>query len=141
MVSIKNNFIFTRFSTYIDRIRVCEWLRKLKELKNDKYEDARMKNEYIQYMRMNLAGEYKILKKPFSLPPPENLVPFAECIANLTCNAIPDLPRCGRIQPILCHKSDDNRAWMCVKRTPDNGILCYMAVAPDPLKIVNRNAP
>lgn len=95
-----------------------------------------MKNEYMQFLRVNLAGEYSILMKPFSLPPPtENLIPFAECIANKTCDAIPDLPRCGKIQPILCHKSDDNRAFMCVKRTPDNGILCYMAVTPDSLKI------
>lgn len=37
----------------------------------------------------------------------------------------------GILQPILCHKSGDDRAFMCVKRTSDNGILCYMAVAPD----------
>lgn len=119
----------------IDRMRVCEWLRKLKELRNDKYEEARMKNEYMQYLKMSLTGEYVVLTKPFSMVPPNQLVPFAECIANKTCDVIPNLPRCGKLQPILCHKSDDNRAYMCIKRTPDNGILCYMAVAPESMSL------
>lgn len=125
-----NVFLFS-----IDRVRVCEWMRKLRDLRSDKYEEAKMKNEFMQFLRVNLAGEYHVLMKPFSLPPPANLIPFGECIANKTCDAIPDLPRCGKMQPILCHKSDDNRAFLCVKRTPENGILCYMAVAPDSLKI------
>lgn len=29
------------------------------------------------------------------------------------------------------HKSADNRAFMCVKRTADQGLICYMAVATD----------
>ena len=94
-----------------------------------------MKNEYMQYLRMSLAGEYHVLTKPFSSPPPKKLISFGECIANKTCDFIPNIPRCGRIQPILCHKSDDNRAYMCIKRTSDNGVLCYMAVAPDSLPI------
>lgn len=94
-----------------------------------------MKNEYMQYLRVTLSGDYFILKKPFSSPPPKKLVSFAECVANKTCDLIPNIPRCGKIQPILCHKSEDNRAYMCVKRTPDNGILCYMAVAPDSMSI------
>lgn len=128
-----NAFVLFLFS--IDRVRVCEWMRKLRDLRSDKYEEAKMKNEFMQFLRVNLAGDYHVLTKPFSLPPPANLIPFAECICNKTCDSIPDLPRCGKLQPILCHKSDDNRAFMCVKRTPDNGILCYMAVAPDSLKI------
>ncbi|KAG5675768.1 hypothetical protein PVAND_005644 [Polypedilum vanderplanki] len=118
-----------------DRIRVCEWLRKLKELRNDKYEEVKMKNEYMQYLKMSLTGEYKILTKPFSSAPPKQLVPFAECIANKTCDAIPELPRSGPIQPILCHKSEDNRAFITIKRTPDNGVICYMAVAPEPISL------
>lgn len=34
---------------------------------------------------------------------------------------------------MICHKSDDDRAFLTVKRTPDGGIFCYMAVAPDAL--------
>jgi hypothetical protein len=115
-------------------MRVCEWMRKLQELRNDKYDEARIKNEYMQYLKMSLAGEYVILTKPFSTTPPkQNLAPLAECIANKTCDAIPDMPRCGSIQPILLHKSDCNRAFMCVRKTPDNGVMCYLAVTPDPI--------
>lgn len=70
-------------------------MRKLRGLRSDKYEEAKMKNEYMQFLRVSLAGEYHVLMKPFSLPPPENLIPLAECIANKTADAIPDLPRCG----------------------------------------------
>lgn len=37
----------------------------------------------------------------------------------------------GRLQPVLMHKSADNRAFMCIERTADQGLLCYMAVAAD----------
>lgn len=81
---------------FIDRVRVCEWIRKLRGLRSDKYEEAKMKNEYMQFLRVSLAGEYHVLMKPFSLPPPSvNIIPLAECIANKTADAIPDLPRCG----------------------------------------------
>jgi hypothetical protein len=92
----------------------------------------------MQYLRVSLSGGYAVLTKPFSCPPPDKLVPFAECIANKTCDAIPEIPRCGAMQPILCHKSEDNRAFMCVKRTPDNGLLCYMAVAPNALASIEK---
>jgi hypothetical protein len=123
-----------KYYKYIDRVQVCEWMRKLKALQNSSFAEAKMKNEYMQYLRMSLTGQYCVLTKPFSTPPPEKLIPFGEYIANKTCDAIPEMPRCGKIQPILCHKSDDNRAFMCIERTPENGILCYMAVAPDSIK-------
>lgn len=125
---------------FIDRIQVCEWLRGLNRLSNNNHLEVTTKNEYIQFLKASLSSDYKVLKKPFSLPPPKIFVPLAQCLANQTCDAIPDLPRCGMIKPWLCHKSDDNRAWMCVSKTPDNGVLCYMAVAPDPLKNISRNA-
>lgn len=84
---------------------------------------------------MSLGGDYSVLTKPFTFVPPAEMIPFGECIANKTCDAIPDFPRCGIMQPILCHKSDDNRAFMCVKRTPDNDILCYLAVSPDSMAL------
>lgn len=136
---------------------MCQWLKKLSELRNDKLSEVTMRHEYLQYLRMTLQGDYQLLTKPFNTPPPDDeLVPFAECIANKTADAIPDVPRAGecdidlplqssfilfqkyqtsiiqgKLQPVLCHKSEDDRAFMCIKRTPDNGILCYMAVAPD----------
>lgn len=130
---------------------MCQWLKKLSELRNDKLSDVKMKHEYMQYLRVSLQGDYKLLTKPFNDSPPDDLVPFPEMIANKTADAIPGVPRAGKffrphkahelftmeifqlgiLQPVLCHKSGDDRAFMCVKRTPDNGILCYMAVAPD----------
>jgi hypothetical protein len=112
----------------------------------------KLKLEYMEYLRVTLQGSYHVLTKPFNNPPPPKLVPFAECIANKTADAISDIPRAGdvadsfrqrveiqfylssflgKMQPILCHKSEDDRAFMCIKRAPDNSIFCYMAVVPD----------
>ena len=50
-------------------------------------------------------------------------------------NKIPDLPRAGQISPTVIHKSPDGRAYVSIKKVPGNGVLCYMAVAPDPNEI------
>lgn len=45
---------------------------------------------------------------------------------------IPDLPKAGPISPSVIHKSPDGRAYISIKKVPGNGVLCYMAVTPDP---------
>ena len=37
----------------------------------------------------------------------------------------------GTLVPVICHKSDDDRAFMTIKRTKEGDLFCYMAVAPD----------
>lgn len=78
-----------------DRVKMCQWLEKLAELRNDKLAELTMRHEYMQYMRVSLQGDYQVLSKPFNTTPPDELVPFAECIANKTADAIPDVPRAG----------------------------------------------
>jgi hypothetical protein len=56
-----------------------------------------MKHEYMQFMRVSLQGDYKILTKPFNEFPPDELIPFAEMISNKTADAIPGVPRAGKI--------------------------------------------
>ena len=79
----------------LDRMKICQWLKKLLELRTDNLSEVKMKHEYLQYLRVTLQGDYKILTKPFNTSPPDELVPFAECIANKTADAIPDMPRAG----------------------------------------------
>lgn len=82
-------------SFLIERVLMCQWLRKLSALRNDKLSELVMKHEYIQYLRVSLQGDYQVLTKPFNTPPPDDLVPFGECIANKTADAMPDVPRAG----------------------------------------------
>ena len=74
---------------------MCQWLKKLSELRSNKLSDLTMKHEYLQYLRVTLQGDFQVLTKPFNEPPPDELVPFAECIANKTADSIPGIPRAG----------------------------------------------
>jgi hypothetical protein len=59
-------------------------------------EQVRMKNEYIQYLRVCLLHNVGVLPAPFSTQPPETtLVPLAELLANLTADKYPSIPRTG----------------------------------------------
>jgi len=118
-----------------DRLNVLQWLRKLDEMNDSIEKEAAMKHDYLQYLRMMLSGDFHILARPFSLTPPEKLLPFAECLANTTAALIPGVPRVGRLQPVMMHKSEDNRAFMTVRRTDNGSLLCYMAVAPNALNV------
>ncbi|CAH1109648.1 unnamed protein product [Psylliodes chrysocephalus] len=116
-----------------DRVRCVEWCRKLAGLSDDDLESARLKNEYIQFLRIQVR--HKFLHGPFITPPPdENLCSLPECLGNLMVKQIPYLPRVGPISPILYHKSPDGRAYISTKQIPGRGIFCYMAVSPDGLR-------
>lgn len=78
-----------------------QWLKKLSELRNDKLSELTMKHEYLQFLRVSLQGDYQVLTKPFNTPPPDDLIPLAECIANKTADAIPDMPRAGECDVII----------------------------------------
>lgn len=84
-----------------DRLRLCQWLRLISQLRNDRHESLKMKHEYLEFLLVMLDGPYKKLTKPFDALPPENLVPLAECIANRIADYYQDLvPRVGNFQKI-----------------------------------------
>lgn len=83
------------FDALLDRVKMCQWLKKLSELRNNKLSDLTMKHEYLQYLRVTLQGDLQVLTKPFNEHPPDELMPFAECIANKTADLIPGIPRAG----------------------------------------------
>lgn len=115
-----------------DRLRLCQWLRAISQLRNDQHESLKMKHEYLTFLHVMLAGPYLKLAKPFDTMPPEQLVPLAECLGNRIADQYQELvPRVGPLQPMMCQKSEDGRAYLCVRRTPDNGILCYMCCAAE----------
>lgn len=76
-------------------MRLCQWLQRLSGLRDNNLSELKLKLEYMEYLRVTLQGCYHVLTKPFNNPPPAKLVPFAECIANKTADAIPDIPRAG----------------------------------------------
>ncbi|XP_050298520.1 uncharacterized protein LOC126737582 [Anthonomus grandis grandis] len=117
-----------------DRVRCAEWCRKLASLPDDNLESSKIKNEYAQFLRIQVRN--KCLHGPYEHPPPENaLCPLSECLGNLICKEVPFLPKMGPISPVLHHKSPDGRAYVSVKQVPGGGVLCYMAVSPDGLEL------
>lgn len=53
-----------------DRVKMCQWLKKLSELRSKKLSDLMMKHEYLQFLRVTLQGDFQVLTKPFNEPPP-----------------------------------------------------------------------
>lgn len=114
-----------------DRVRCSEWVRKLASLPDEDLESAKIRNEYIQFLRIQVRNRF--LHGPFTTPPPDTpaLCPFSEYVGNMMATQIPYLPRTGPIQPMIHHKSPDGRAFVSVRQIPGGGVLCYMAVSPD----------
>ncbi|XP_069685279.1 uncharacterized protein [Periplaneta americana] len=113
-----------------DRVRCCEWIRKLTGIPDDTFELAKIRNEYIQLLRVMVRSHY--LRTPFIRPPPEGpLTSLAECVANDLCKRSPFFPTTGPIAPVIMHNSPDGRAYIAAKRIPGGGVFCYMAVTPD----------
>ncbi|XP_019876436.2 uncharacterized protein LOC109604353 [Aethina tumida] len=114
-----------------DRVRCVEWCRKLINIPEDTIEQCKLKNEYVQLLRIQVRNRF--LHGPFAKPPceNENVKPLAEALGQLLAQNIPILPPSGPIQPALHHKSPDGRAYVSVKQLPGGGVFCYMAVTPD----------
>lgn len=93
---ITRRFIFLFFHSQ-ERVKLCQWLRKISSLRVDHFETLKMKHEYLMYLKATLQGEYKVLTKPFNEHPPENLVPLAEMLSNKTADSIPGVPRAGKL--------------------------------------------
>ncbi|PSN50746.1 hypothetical protein C0J52_01206 [Blattella germanica] len=119
-----------RLESPYDRVRCCEWVRKLVAIEDDNFEMAKIRNEYIQLLRVMVRHGY--LRTPFVLPPPEcEISSLAECVANDLAKRSPIFPNTGPIAPIIMHSSPDGRAYISAKRIPGGGVFCYMAVTPD----------
>nr|CAD7580598.1 unnamed protein product [Timema californicum] len=64
------------------RVRCSEWVRKLSGMRDDDFESARSRNEYLQYLRVMLRAG--LLHGMFKNPPPDTpLPPFAECVVRI----------------------------------------------------------
>ncbi|CAG2068120.1 unnamed protein product, partial [Timema podura] len=115
------------------RVRCSEWVRKLSGMRDDDFESARSRNEYLQYLRVMLRAGF--LHGMFKKPPPDTpLPPFAECVGNELCSKVPYLPRMGPITPFIMHHSPDSHAYVAAKQIPGGGVFCYMAVTPDTMQ-------
>ncbi|KAF2888358.1 hypothetical protein ILUMI_17815 [Ignelater luminosus] len=66
-----------------DRVRCSEWARKLASLPDDNLESSKIRNEYIQFLRIQVRNNF--LHGPFMSPPPEGntLCSLAENLGNL----------------------------------------------------------
>lgn len=132
LLDISSNII--KLDSPFDRVRCIEWSRKLAALPDDNLETSKIKNEYAQFLRIQVRN--RCLHGPFERPPPNSvLCPLAECLGNIICKEVPFLPKMGPISPILHHKSPDGRAYVSAKQIPGGGVLCYMAVSPDGLEM------
>ncbi|KAF6200706.1 hypothetical protein GE061_005150, partial [Apolygus lucorum] len=112
------------------RVRCCEWVRRLSLLPNTDFENAKLRNDYVQLLRIIVRSG--VLHGIFlDTPPSGNLKPLSEAVGSNIIKNIPHMSPVGPIAPFICHKSPDGRAYISIKRVPGNGILCYMAASPD----------
>lgn len=118
-----------------DRVRVMQWLKRLRDQNDRSLDTCLTRNQYVQALRIMLSHNPAMFCRPFKEPPPEDeLTPLLEALSNSMHAVVPDLPKCGPLKPILFHRSADHRAYLSIKRCPEGGVFCYMAVAPEPLQ-------
>lgn len=69
-------------------MRCSEWARKLASLSDDKLEESKIRNEYAQFLRIQVRNSF--LHGPFKQPPPEDkgLCPLPECLGNLMAQQV-----------------------------------------------------
>ena len=79
-------------------MRCSEWVRKLAGMSDDNLESAKVRNEYVQFLRIQVRNNF--LHGPFASPPPENdgLCPLAELLANMLTKQV------GRSQLLYFHR-------------------------------------
>lgn len=73
---------------FVDRVRCSEWAKKLASLPDDNLEMAKLRNEYIQLLRIQVRN--KFLHGIFAHPPPEdsNLCPLSEQLGNMLAEQV-----------------------------------------------------
>ncbi|KAL1130764.1 hypothetical protein AAG570_012005, partial [Ranatra chinensis] len=113
-----------------DRVRCCEWVRKLSSIRDDSVENCKLKNDYIQYLRIIVKTGF--LHGIFLKPPPKgDLRPLPEALGRHMAKSIPELQEFGPLAPYASQTSPDGRAYVSIKRLPGYGVFCYLAVTPD----------
>lgn len=75
---------------------MLQWMKKLSDIQSSDRRELFSSNQYLNYLRVTLQGEYQVLTKPFNTPPPEKIISLAECLGNKVADAIPDIPRAGK---------------------------------------------
>ncbi|RZC34071.1 uncharacterized protein BDFB_008314 [Asbolus verrucosus] len=117
-----------KLNSPFDRVRCAEWVRKLTSLPDDNLEACKIRNEYAQFLRIQVCNNF--LHVPFLTNPPndtQTLVSLPERLGNWMSDEIPDLPKAGPISPVIHHRSPDGRAYVAAKQIP-GGVLCYLAI-------------
>lgn len=114
----------------IDRVRIVEWTRRLAGIPDDTIDDAKNRNDYIQLLKIMTRGG-RVHGIFHQSPPIPEIPPLAETMANVFSEHCPELPRAGPIEPIISRKTPDGRAYLAIRKIPDRGVLCYMAVNSD----------
>lgn len=82
------SFLIIFTAILVDRVRCSEWARKLSSLPDDNLETSKLRNEYAQFLRIQVRNSF--LHGPFKQPPPENspLCPLAECLGNMMADQV-----------------------------------------------------
>lgn len=84
---MNNTIKFIETKIFLDRVRCSEWVKKLVGLPDDNLEMAKIRNEYIQFLRIQVRN--KFLHGPFTeLPPANDLCPFSEFIGNMLAEQV-----------------------------------------------------
>ncbi|XP_014262547.1 uncharacterized protein LOC106674393 [Cimex lectularius] len=118
--------------SHFDRVKVTEWVRKLATIPTTTFEQTKLRNDYIQLLRITVLSG--ILHGIFVHNPPSGeLPPLAEAVGAEVVRHIPKLAEVGPIAPFMCHKSPDGKAIVSIKKLSDEGVMCYLAVAPEGL--------
>ncbi|XP_014286588.1 centrosomal protein of 112 kDa [Halyomorpha halys] len=113
-----------------DRVRCAEWVRKLSGIATDNLEACKVRNDYIQYLKITLRSG--LLHGIFMhLPPEGDLKPLAEHLGQEIVKLIPSLSDVGPIAPFMKYQSQDGKAYVSIKKIGGKGVFCYMAVSPD----------
>ncbi|XP_055603879.1 uncharacterized protein LOC129752113 [Uranotaenia lowii] len=115
-----------------DRVRVTEWIRKLKDTHSENLAHPRVVPEYLEYLKLLLSQSPIYFVDPFKKLPPKQpgLVPLAEALGNSLADQCPYLPRTGKVAPVLLHRSGNDSASISVQREADGNVVCYMAISP-----------
>ncbi|KAI5698836.1 hypothetical protein M8J76_001354 [Diaphorina citri] len=119
-----------RLNSEFDRVRCTEWVRKLLSMNDICMEEARIQNQYAQYLKIMVKSGslYGIYHKP---PPAGPLRPLPEALGTELGRKIPGLPAFGPIDPYICQKSPDGKAFLSIKKIPGHGAYVYMGVNPN----------
>ena len=74
-----------------------EWIRKIYELPPNILKNARIRNEYIQYLKIQLSSDPVFLMRPFKNRPlsSSDLVPLPEALGNIVADDCPFLQKTG----------------------------------------------